>query len=132
VASFDTNAPLAKSLEHVRLLHTLQTVELEVTNNGQLFDFENDVYAASRTVFSQNASGGFVEKGQRQERLVITLDRRLVVRITGSDLDVIKDVVLAQATVADDVDVFDDSLLGLRLLGCYASRSYENCSDTNQ
>ena len=70
------------------------------------------------------------KKVKRQQGLVVTLDCGFVVRITGPGLDVVKNVVLAQTTITDDVDTFDDSLLGL--LGYYASRRYEGCGDTNQ
>src|SRR5215211_1760695 len=77
----DADASLAKSLEHIRFRHALETFKGEITNNRQLFDFENDVYATSRTVFNQHARVSFVEEGQRQERLIIALDLLDVVRI---------------------------------------------------
>src|ERR1044071_5331423 len=84
------DASLAKSLEHVRFLNTMQTVKREVTNDRQLFDFENHVHAAAWAVFSENTCGRFIEESQRQECLVVALDLFNVVRVARPGLDVIK------------------------------------------
>ena len=100
----------------------MQTFEGQVANDRQLFNFENDVHAAAWTVFSQHTSGGLIEECQRQERLVIALYLINVVRISRSSLDVIKNIVLTQATITDDVDAFDESLLlGLLFFSIAAS-----------
>src|SRR5215213_864786 len=120
---------LAKCLEHVRFRHTLQTLKGHVANNWQLFDFEDDVDAATWTVLSQHAGCRLVEERQRQQSLVITLDLLNVVNITGPGLNVIKNVIFTQTPIADDIDAFDESLR-LSLLG--VSRRYEGCSDSSQ
>src|ERR1044072_7891631 len=127
-----TDAALTEGFEHVRLGHALETFKRQVANDRQLFDFENDVHAAARTVFSQHASGGFVEESQREQRLVVTLHLVNVVRIARPGLDVIENIVFTQTTIADDVNVLDDSLLLWRwslLLG--SSRSYVNFGDSS-
>jgi hypothetical protein len=53
--------------------------------------------------------------------LVVTLDLLNVIRITGSRLNVVENVVSTQTTIADDLDTFDESLR-LSLLG--VSRRY--------
>src|SRR5687767_9221542 len=112
---------LTKSLEHIRFRHTLQTFKGHVTNNGQLFDFEDDVDAATWPVLSQDASCSLVEERQRQQGLVVTLHLLNVIRITGSRLNVVENVVSTQTPIADDLDTFDESLR-LSLLG--VSRRY--------
>src|SRR5262245_9102705 len=122
------DASLAKRLEHVRFLNTLQTVKCEITNNRQLFHFENDVHAAAWTVFSENTCCRFVEESQRQECLVVALDLFNVVRVAWPGLDVIKDVVFAQTTITNDIDAFNETLR-LILLGFDDFRRREGCGD---
>jgi hypothetical protein len=58
-----------------------------------------------------------------------------VVRIAGPGLDVIENVVFTQTSIADDVNVFDDSLLLWRwlcLLGYDPSRYCEGCGYSSQ
>src|SRR5215211_1548651 len=116
------DAPFAESLEHIRFLHALETFKGEVTNNRQLFDFENDVYTAARPVLNQHARQGLVEESQRKERLVVALDLIDVVNVAGPRLNVVKNVVFTQTPIASNVDAFDESLGRLRLLGYDTSR----------
>src|SRR5215212_6483991 len=111
------DAPFAESLEHIRFLHALETFKGEVTNNRQLFDFENDVYTAARPVLNQHAGQGLVEESQREERLIIALDLIDVVNVAGPRLNVVKNVVFTQTAIAGNVDVFDESLGRLSFLG---------------
>ena len=60
----NTDASLAECLEHVGFRHALETLKGHVTDDRQLFDFENDVDAAAWTVFDQHASCGLVEESQ--------------------------------------------------------------------
>ena len=72
-----------------------------------------------RGPFSVKTRVAVIKEGQRKQCLVVTLDLIDVVDVTLACLDVVKDIVLTQAAVADDVYVFDDSLwlLWLSLLG---------------
>src|ERR1044071_8283335 len=103
-------------------------------NDRQFLDFEDDVDAAARTGFSQHASCSLIEEGQRKKCLIVALNLFNVVRIAWSSLDVIKNVILTQTTITDDVNAFDDSLLWLwlSLLGENASRANEGCGDSSQ
>jgi hypothetical protein len=54
------------------------------------------------------------------------LDLGLVVRITGPRLNVVKDIVLSQTAITNDVDAFNETLR-LRLLGVSLSGGGKDC-----
>jgi hypothetical protein len=55
------------------------------------------------------------------------LDLGFAVRITGSRMNLVKDVVFSQTAIADDVDAFYETL-GLGLLGL----DWSGCGDCNE
>jgi hypothetical protein len=63
--------------------------------------------------------------------LIIALDLRLVVRITGPGLNVVKDVVLSQTAITNDVDVFYETLR-LGLLGPGLSGGGKDCDKSSE
>src|SRR5712692_4260783 len=99
----------AKSLQHVRLRDTLQTFELYIANDGQLFDFKDYIDAAARADFGGDAGCNLVEKPESQDRLQVARDLGIAVCVTRSRLNVIEDVVFAQSAITEDVDVFDQA-----------------------
>ena len=107
------DAPLAKGLQHVRLGHAFQSFELNVANDWQLFNFKDDANAAARCVLDRYARANSIKESKGKQCLQIAFDLRLVVRIAGPRLNVIKDVVFPQTAIADDVDFFDQALRGL-------------------
>ena len=84
--------------------NALESFKLQIANDRQLFNFENNIDAATRAFFSQDASSRLIKKAERQNCLQIALDLLFVVRIAGTGLDVVKDVVFSETTIAGDVD----------------------------
>src|SRR6266436_5395970 len=61
----------AKRFQHVRLSDAVQAFELNIANDGQLFDFKDYIDAAARADLSGYLGPDLVEKSESQERLQV-------------------------------------------------------------
>src|SRR5712691_8969120 len=103
----------AKSLQHVRLSNAVEALELDIANDGQLFDVKDHIDSAARADFGGNPGRNLVEKPEAQNRLQVALNLGRTVGVALSSLNVIEDVVSAQAPIVNDVDVLDHARLWL-------------------
>ena len=109
----NSNALFTKGLQDIRLGNAFKTLELDVANDRKLFNFKNHAHAAAGSIFDRHARADLVKEVQREDRLQVTRDCGFAVDVAGARLDVIEDIFFAQSTIADDIDLFDDALLGL-------------------
>src|SRR5712692_4883515 len=115
----------AKSFQHVRLRDAVQTFELNIANDGQFFDFKDYIDAAARADLGGHLGRNLVEKIESQDRLQVALNLGRIVRVSRTGLNVIDNVVFAQAAIANDIDVLNQSRLWLLRAGtrCEKERS---------
>src|SRR4029077_4683720 len=85
----------------------------------ELTNVESYVDSAPRPVFLSSASLSLVKEAECIEGLHITLNLRFAINFTWTSLEVIDDIVFAQASIADDIHVLDQARLLLRARPIY-------------
>src|SRR5258708_23187850 len=111
----NSDAPFAESLEDVLFRDALQSFKLNVADDREFPDVEGHSDAATRSIFNRDSRLGFFKKTKRVDGLQVTRDLICVVRVTGTGLKVVDNVVFAQTTIALNIDFFNQTLR--RLLG---------------
>ena len=107
----DAHAFLAKSLQHIRLGYTLESFKLNVSDDREFLYVESYVDSAAWTIFDGDPSFGFVEEALGIESLQVALNLGRIVSVSRTRLNVVNDVVFAEASIADNVHVLDHARL---------------------
>ena len=115
----NAHALLTKSLQYIRLGYTLESFKLNVANDREFTNVESYVNSAAWTIFNGDSSFGFVEEAEGIESLQVALNLGGIVGVSRAGLNVIDYIVFAQASIADNVHVFDHARRLLRARPIY-------------